>query len=289
MRRVISGAVYVAIVTGFFLLKEYVHSRLFTLFIFLLCTAGTIEVAKALQKKTSKSEYVCSIISGSLVVPVYAVLTYLCGLGKYALSLSFLFIFIMMAICVCCVYFCNKKGKTSAVKDVDFRAFYYPSIFLLFMIECNLFYGERDFVALILIFVVSALTDTFAYVTGLLYNKIRNGNAKKLCPKISPKKTVAGAIGGLVGGVVGALVICFVFPAKISYLKLKIDSLLIFALIGLVGAVFTQLGDLFESYIKRSVGIKDMGKVMPGHGGVMDRIDGVLFTSLAIFLIFLLI
>lgn len=147
-----------------------------------------------------------------------------------------------------------------------------------------------------LVFVISPCADSLAYLVGMIYNKIKKGQAKKLCPKLSPNKTWAGAIGGVMGGVLGAMLVCLIFNDKIVEIQNSIpDSArfsypyLHFAIIGFIGAILTEVGDLFESFIKRRVGIKDMGKIMPGHGGIMDRIDGMSFASVAIFLWFLLI
>ena len=143
----------------------------------------------------------------------------------------------------------------------------------------------EGFIGLLLVFVISALTDTFAYLVGMTYGKIRKGNVKKLCPKLSPNKTVAGAIGGLIGGAIGSVAIYFIFGGALN-LEL---GWLIFIAIGIVMAIATEVGDLLESLIKRRAGIKDMGKIMPGHGGVLDRIDGILLASLVACLAFLII
>ena len=142
---------------------------------------------------------------------------------------------------------------------------------------------------MLLIFVISPCADTFAYLVGMIYNKIRKGKAKKMCPRLSPKKTWAGAIGGVVGGIVGAVVVYFIVDKSAIAETAKMSPVIAFILAGIFGSVLTEIGDLFESYIKRKVGIKDMGKILPGHGGVMDRIDGMNFAAVFIFLIFLLL
>lgn len=107
--------------------------------------------------------------------------------------------------------------------------------------------------------------DTFAYIFGMLWGK------KKILPNISPKKTVVGSFGGLCGSLLVA-VICqhFWFP------HFPIWSL---AILGVITGAIAQLGDLFESMLKRVANIKDSGTIMPGHGGVLDRLDGVLFGA----------
>lgn len=107
-------------------------------------------------------------------------------------------------------------------------------------------------------------TDIFAYFTGMLIGK------HKLCPAISPKKTVEGAIGGLLGSVA----FCSLFGFLIFG-----ESIWHFVVIGLVGSIFAQIGDLSASIFKRKMGIKDFGNLIPGHGGILDRFDSLLFTA----------
>jgi len=127
-----------------------------------------------------------------------------------------------------------------------------------------------------LIFICAFCSDTGAYFTGSAIGK------HKLTPVLSPKKTFEGAIGGIlftaiVSGVYGY----FMYAVR----QVGTENMLLFyALIGAVGSVFAQIGDLAASAIKRFVKIKDYGKIMPGHGGVLDRFDSVLFTSPLIYI-----
>lgn len=106
--------------------------------------------------------------------------------------------------------------------------------------------------------------DTLAYIGGMLW-----GN-KKILPKISPKKTVVGAIGGLGGSFVATIIFWFWLKHIPIYFLLPI---------GLMTGALAQLGDLFESMLKRVANVKDSGRIMPGHGGVLDRVDGLLFGA----------
>ena len=133
---------------------------------------------------------------------------------------------------------------------------------------------ENSLLALVLIFVVAPATDTFAYLVGCSLK------GPKLCPKISPNKTISGSVGGILGGVIASIIVYFII-SPVTTLKTGI-VVLIFAIIGLFGSALTQIGDLTESYIKRRLGIKDMGNIMPGHGGVLDRIDGVMFNAVLV-------
>ena len=108
----------------------------------------------------------------------------------------------------------------------------------------------------------------------------------KLAPVLTPKKSIEGAIGGIVGSaVVGALYAHFVVESVIS----DQNVLWAFVLISAVGAVISQVGDLAASAIKRNHEIKDYGKLIPGHGGVMDRFDSVIFTAPMIYFLTLLL
>lgn len=107
--------------------------------------------------------------------------------------------------------------------------------------------------------------DTFAYLFGILW-----GN-KKILPNISPKKTVMGSLGGIIGSTIAAIA-CghFWFPEVSWYLWVPL---------AIATGVVAQLGDMFESMLKRVAQIKDSGNIMPGHGGILDRIDGILFGA----------
>ena len=115
------------------------------------------------------------------------------------------------------------------------------------------------------IIVLSAFgADIFAYFTGKLLG------SRPLCPSISPKKTIEGSVGG----VLGSLLLCGLF----GYFFLS-DGFVDCLIIGVLGGVVSQLGDLSASVMKRRIGIKDWGTLIPGHGGVLDRVDSILFTA----------
>ena len=125
-----------------------------------------------------------------------------------------------------------------------------------------------------LILLSAFCTDIFAYFTGFAIGK------HKLCPNLSPKKTIEGAVGGTIGSAVCcALFGYFVMP------EIWVHCLVI----GLIGAVLSQCGDLTASLYKRKMGIKDYGKLIPGHGGIMDRFDSVLFTAPVVYYYIILV
>ncbi len=125
----------------------------------------------------------------------------------------------------------------------------------------------------VLIAVLAAwVADVGAFFAGTLFGR------HKLCPEISPKKTVEGAIGGLAANIT-VMMLCGVWFSAIFYHgQVQVNYLALF-LIGLIGTPISIMGDLSFSLIKRSCHIKDFGQVIPGHGGVLDRFDSVIFTA----------
>lgn len=116
---------------------------------------------------------------------------------------------------------------------------------------------------ILLTFVGTWASDTFAYFTGYLFGR------HKLCPNVSPKKTVEGFVGGIIGTAASVAALGYSFGFDPRYL----------AILGVLQSLVASLGDLVESIIKRYTGIKDSGNLIPGHGGVLDRFDSVIFTA----------
>ena len=124
---------------------------------------------------------------------------------------------------------------------------------------------------LLLIFVLVWVNDTFAFLTGSLLGR------HKLWPRISPKKSWEGFIGGVVFTVLVAAACGYFFRAYLA--GFGADAM---AIVGVIVAISATFGDLIESLIKRTVGVKDSGNLIPGHGGILDRIDSLLLVSPAI-------
>ncbi|MGL5381264.1 phosphatidate cytidylyltransferase [Clostridium sp.] len=123
-----------------------------------------------------------------------------------------------------------------------------------------------------LIFLGSWLSDTAAYYSGKYLGK------RKLCPEVSPKKTVEGSIGGFLGSTIG----CGIFGIIVSSFVPEV-AIIHFFLIGALCGVMGQFGDLVASSVKRYVGIKDYSNLIPGHGGILDRFDSILFNATVVF------
>ncbi len=149
-------------------------------------------------------------------------------------------------------------------------------------------------ISLAFVFAVSSFTDVFAFFVGSLFGK------HKLCPEISPKKTVEGSVGGVVGGVFGSAFVYFLFDyfkvfgeqfglTFAGYGLSTAHIVVTYVIIGLFGSVTTQIGDLIASQVKRYCGIKDYSRILGEHGGIMDRFDGIMITSVLVAFVFMFI
>lgn len=112
-----------------------------------------------------------------------------------------------------------------------------------------------------LVFIIAWSTDTFAYFSGYFFG------SKKLLPSVSPKKTVEGSIGGIIGSILLTSIYSYIIIPEFIFHSV---------ILGFFGSILSQIGDLMASKIKRYVGIKDFGNLMPGHGGILDRFDSIL-------------
>lgn len=147
-------------------------------------------------------------------------------------------------------------------EEAAFAAFsaLYVGIGFYYLIETRFYGFEYVFYALLVIW----MTDSGAYFTGRKLGK------RKLWPEISPNKTVEGFIGGIIFAILFACLFQFFYPLASSYILLTV--------ITIVASIFGQLGDLVESALKRHFNVKDSGTLLPGHGGILDRFDSLLFV-----------
>lgn len=216
-------------------------------FIFLLSIIGLREFYIAVSERNIKPVriigYLCCI--GFL----------LNSLGINQINSSIIFIFAIISLILSILVKKNIKFFDALI--TLFGIFYIPFLFQHIIYLDNKIY-------ITLVFIIAWGTDTFAYIVGSIAGK------HKLCPKLSPNKTVEGSIGGIMG----AILLTFLLS---KYCKL--EPLWIFIIISLFGSVIAQCGDLAASKIKRMVGIKDFGFIMPGHGGILDRFDSILFVA----------
>ncbi len=153
----------------------------------------------------------------------------------------------------------------------EFATAFFLTVYVSFMFSHIILVRNMDNGHLLiwLVLIGAFVTDTAALFAGKYFGK------HKLCPVLSPKKTVEGSIGGILGCIVATLIFCL-----IGQLGFKLETNYLWAIaVGFGASAISQVGDLSASCIKRQFGIKDYGKLMPGHGGVMDRFDSLFFVA----------
>jgi len=193
------------------------------------------------------------------------------GMNYFAVLIM---VFVIVLMCVLVFFYPLYSTEQIFTK---FFGFFYVVVMLSFVYLIRMLPGGVFFVWLI--FICAWGSDTSAYCVGLTIGK------RKLAPVLSPKKSVEGAIGG----VVGAALISVLYAVAINHFAGASVDVLHFGVVGAVGSGVAQIGDLAASAIKRSHGIKDFGKLIPGHGGVLDRFDSVIFTAPIIYLLTILL
>lgn len=227
------------------------------LFTIVLSACGLYEFYHALSTKEIKS---IPIISYSLLIIYYI----------FNNNFEFMMYILVIAIVLSLIIPIIDLKYSFMDIAVTFLGFIYVVILFSFIPLVNSkLYGEY-FVWLI--FIGSWLSDTLAYYFGRYFGK------HKLSPKVSPKKTIEGSIGGFLGGTLG----CGIFGILITNYIPEI-SIIHFFLIGALCGIMGQFGDLVASSIKRYVGLKDYSSLIPGHGGILDRFDSILFNAVVVF------
>lgn len=190
----------------------------------------------------------------------------LCVTGMQMTMLFILFLILVMAVYV----FSYPKYRSEQVMTAFFGLFY-VAVMLSYVYQTRML--PDGAIVVWLIFLSSWGCDTCAYCVGMLIGK------HKMAPKLSPKKSVEGGIGGVVGAaLLGAL-----YALAVNQWGGANANALHYAIICGVGGMISQIGDLAASAIKRNHDIKDYGKLIPGHGGILDRFDSVIFTAPVIY------
>jgi len=188
-------------------------------------------------------------------------------------------ILLVMTVLILAVQFCVMRREDPQLLDIvvsvlPMLTVVLPGLCLISLLDTQP--RAMQLMLLLFVFASSIGCDTLAYFVGSTVG------GPKLCPHISPKKTISGAIGGLAGSVLFLVIVdvCFRIFASELLAGMPIWWTI---LIALVCGVAAQMGDLFASMLKRHCKVKDFGSIFPGHGGMMDRLDSILFTSIVIF------
>lgn len=294
--RTVTAIGYVAVLVGLIALKACVPNGYgsvgFDVLFWLISLIGAFEFMRAVGC-VSKAQWWCTMTTCALIIPTFVLTKMLleakgdpqAWLPSLLVLMSVSSLGAMVTVSMLVFDFDNSdlKSTTSALFCILYCG-------VLCSVSSNINHMDgNSLVGITLLFCVTVAVDTFALLAGKLLGKVFPW---KLAPHTSPNKTIVGFVGGILGGVLAAVVVWAVGLGldvfRLSY-NGKMHELAVLVLISIPTSILAQIGDLFESAIKRGCGIKDMGKILPGHGGILDRFDSMLFASLAIVVCFIVI
>lgn len=253
--RALSGALFVGIVIGSFIWGMLPTACLLGIFMII----GLVEFYRLFPKAVSGNGHkFIGIIFGALI--------YILVIGNqfdwWTLNTLFYLIPILFLPFIGMLFTSQEQPIKGLA--IQFLSWIYVVLPFILMVQVYALSGQgREWTYIIGLFLIVWSNDTFAYLTGRAFGRT------KLYEKVSPKKTWEGTIGGVVIAIVAALVYAYFLE----------ENFLFWGIAGAIVAPMAVVGDLIESKIKRTVGVKDTGAIMPGHGGVLDRFDAVIFAT----------
>lgn len=270
--RLLSGILLVAVALGVLL----AGGSVLAVTLFLVSAEAYRELAGACKLRREGDKICLPVVVGMVMTLMYYVALYIALLqqevsaaypvmviGIVTAFLVFLFVYV----------FTFPKYHANQIMSAMF-SFLYGPVMLSFLYLLRA--GFEDGIYLVwFVFLASWGSDTCAYCVGVLIGK------HKMTPKLSPKKSIEGAVGGILGA---ALLFVLYTHFVINQYTMMLLSLPLAAILGAVGALVSMVGDLAASAIKRNHKIKDYGKLIPGHGGIMDRFDSVIVAAPIVFL-----
>lgn len=271
--RIISGILMALITIGFIMAGLFVNPLFICAFVMIVSAIAAFELTKNVAGIKSKAVNAGAAVFSAIVVYL------LLGFRRTAVMLGQKSLYykrdILLAGVVCIYALCMVVFTLIKHKEMDLAKILtgicaVPFLAFVFVFMGGIINVKNGVYYILLLFVFSSGCDMGAYFTGVTIGK------HKLCPELSPKKTVEGSIGGIVTTIILTLVVVFIFKNHIDINTAKIVATV---LLSVPLCIIGMMGDLFASAIKRSVGIKDYGNLIPGHGGILDRFDSILMIS----------
>lgn len=270
IKRTITGIIYIGFIVGAIL---WGSTGVFILTL-LFSAVGVAEFMTMTSGSAySRVTWILDILGGLIMTA---------GIGVWALPpvaditwlyLPLIWLFWLLGRMIAELYI--REGNSLVNMSMSIMSQIYVAVPLGLLNFINKFSGP----VLMLMFILIWLNDTGAYLAGSSFGKNR------LFPSVSPKKSWEGFFGGLIFTVGAAIGACFIFPHWF-HSEMPWGA---WAFYGVVVSVMATWGDLLESLFKRSIGVKDSGKILPGHGGILDRIDSLLFVTIASLIYFFIV
>ena len=315
-KRLITGLVFILTIALGLVLKFYVSNYFFDVLILAIACIGGFETSRLFSKMGRTNDKIMAIS-----YPVFSMVMLLLCIAldnKIGIVFSLVILIATMVLFFFLTFIISLLSKNTTILEMKNQkvaiskpkyclkkalntvlTFIYPSFLILFLTFINHFEdmstsfpvmgefnGRLSLFVLLFTLLIPILTDTFAYLTGSIIG------GKKLAPNISPNKTISGAVGGVVWCVLFSITVFCLFNAFPTYNDVFSDAgitLWKVSIISLLGSILSQSGDLFESFLKRSAKVKDSGKILPGHGGILDRFDSHIAVAPFIFIAFAII
>ena len=266
LKRTLSAGAIIVVILGSVLFTPWI----FSLLMLFVVSVGTFEMSRLLSIYSIKH-----LVIGEVISVCFFLIAALVGLQVF--TFQFLFLDFLLLLLPFLVALFSKNLDFKQLSPFLFCSLLYltmPCCMMVFMYRQDLFGDIAGIPLLLLVFGLIWSNDVFAYLTGRLFGK------HKLFPRISPGKTIEGSLGGLVFTILAICILSHFF----SWLTIPVAIGM-----AIISVVFGTFGDLCESMLKRQAGVKDSGNLIPGHGGILDRFDSILFSVPFIFVYLLLI
>lgn len=297
LTRSVFGLLFLAVVFVPYYIDIKCNTSTFSLVLFLFSVIGTSELFRmaestGYQKKGLIPALIVNLVlfTPALLMSCNSIINFVKhGVGELSLMVYSSSTLMEYALTIAAVLFVVVAGAYLLFSVQIFTRESVPEYFR-YPILTSVFYPTLPFAVLAFVYSVSFssplllfvllpiyMNDTMAYVSGRLFGK------HKMLPAVSPKKTWEGFIGGILGALLLMLGVMYLMDGD-----LERDGWLI-ALLSISASILATLGDLFESKLKRTAGVKDSGTILPGHGGILDRIDAMLFVAPILYVLLTLI
>ena len=272
--RIVTGILICLTMTAVLFLSK---TPVYPITLSILAVIATIE---ALGVLSLKDKYILSIPAYVIAAVLPSLAYIMCviiktPIYKYVVALALVMFVYVMYLFVVAVFERGKLSFANLSAGYVFAAYITICFSALSLIN---YIGDIGLFCLGMVLIGAWVSDTMAYFTGVLFGK------HKLIPEVSPKKTVEGSIGAIIGTIAAFILYGFL----VSVFTDLTPNYLVLGLSAPILSVVGQIGDLFASLVKREAGVKDYGKLLPGHGGIMDRFDSILAVSGATMVIVLL-
>lgn len=265
MTRIVTGAALVFLLTVALVLGGWVFSCLWIATLLIAMHEIYHALSMAGHRPVAWPVWACLIVS----IPTFLLLQETTSL--YLMMTSFCIAFVVVAATV--IFRTSPRLEDMLMSLMPLVYIVIPGLSMLGLLRVRPEAWQR--ILLTAVFCIPAMGDAGAYFIGIRFGTV------KLSPIVSPKKTVEGALGGLLCSILAAVLVYLIGGALGGDVMPPFWH---FILLGLFGGLVGQIGDLFASLIKRHCGIKDFGNIFPGHGGMLDRLDSVLFVTVLIYL-----